>query len=79
MAATAADGTFAIKNIPAGKHAFQFSHGKLGYLRTVTIGGKTLKDIKGLHELEIKPGENNLGDIVIDAADYKRQIALLSQ
>ena len=68
MAVTDEDGKFTIKNLPAGKWTFQFRHPKGGYVREVTVNNKTEKWSKGRTELTIKPGINDLGDIVIPAA-----------
>ena len=39
MAVSGDDGTFEIKNIPAGKHEFQFWHEAAGYLKNVQFKG----------------------------------------
>ena len=68
MAVTDEDGKFTIKNLPAGKWTFQFRHPKGGYLREVSINNKVEKWSKGRTELTIKSGANDLGNIVIPAA-----------
>ena len=37
MAVSGEDGTFEIKNIPAGKHEFQFWHEAAGYLKNLKL------------------------------------------
>lgn len=71
MAATGEDGTFEIKDIPAGKHDFQFWHEAAGYLKDVEFkGGKA--DRRGRAELTIAAGQTlDLGDIKVKASDLK--------
>lgn len=71
MAASGEDGSFAIENLPVGKHNLQIWHEIPGTIKEMQVGGKTVKDRKGLLEIEVKPGENDLGDIIIDAGDLK--------
>lgn len=66
MAITGEDGSFEIKNIPAGKHEFQLWQEKSGYLRGIEVGGKKTSK-KGRIKLDIEAGETkDLGDILID-------------
>ena len=51
---TNADGTFEIKNIPAGKHEFQFWQTK--YLKLYK-DGKEITGRRGVIKIEIKDGE----------------------
>jgi hypothetical protein len=71
MAASAEDGTFEIKNIPAGKHEFQFWHESPGYLKDVKIGtGKSNR--QGRAQLTIPAGKTlDLGDIKVPASMLK--------
>jgi hypothetical protein len=71
MAATGDDGKFEIKDIPAGKHDFQFWHEAGGYLKDLTLkGGKT--DRRGRAELSIADGQTlDLGDIKVKASALK--------
>jgi hypothetical protein len=71
MAASAEDGTFEIKNIPAGKHEFQFWHESPGYLRDIKIGsGKSNR--QGRVQLTIAAGKTlDLGDIKVPASMLK--------
>ena len=71
-AISAEDGSFSIKNIPAGKWKFQFWHKKAGYLRKLEI-----KDYKvgrrGEIEIEIKDGETvDLGKMELPSSSLKK-------
>ena len=67
MAVTAADGSFEIKNIPAGTHKFIFWHEGSGNLKKLDLGvEKTGK--KGRAKLKISAGETlDLGDVKVSA------------
>jgi plastocyanin len=70
-AISGADGTFEIKNIPAGKHKFKLWH-ESGNLKNVKLPGGTT-DRKGVAELTIAAGQTlDLGDIKIPAASLKK-------
>lgn len=65
LAVSNLDGNFAIKNLPPGKWAFQFWHEQSGYLTEVKFQGKATAWKRGRAEFEIKPGENDLGELVL--------------
>jgi hypothetical protein len=71
MAVSAEDGTFEIKNVPAGTHEFQFWH-ETGYLSGVkTSGGATSN--RGRVKLMVEPGKTlKLGDIKVPVSLLKR-------
>lgn len=56
VAISAADGTFTMKNLPAGELEFQAWHEKSGYVEV-----PTLKWEKGRFKMKIAAGENKLG------------------
>ena len=67
MTATGEDGSFEIKNLPAGKHEFIFWHESKGNLRDLKVGGKKTSR-KGRAKLEIAAGETlDLGDVKVSA------------
>lgn len=68
MAASGEDGSFEIKNIPAGKQEFQLWHEKPGNLKDLKFtGGKTNK--QGRAELTIADGQTlDLGEIKVPAS-----------
>jgi plastocyanin len=71
MATTGEDGTFEIKDIPAGKHEFQFWHEAAGYLKNVKLKSGTT-DRRGRTELNIEAGKTlDLGDIKVPASALK--------
>lgn len=73
MAISGGDGTFEIKNIPAGEHEFVFWHERPGTLRDVSMGdGKT--DRRGRVKIEIPAGQVvDLGEIKVPADSLKEQ------
>jgi plastocyanin len=71
-AVSKADGTFEIKGVPAGEVELQLWHEKAGYLAEMTIGGKAEKVSKGRKKVSVAAGGTDLGDIVLDAAIFKK-------
>ena len=68
MAVSAADGTFEIANVPAGKHDFAFWHEAKGNLKDLKVG-KDKADRKGQLQIEVPAGETvDLGVIEITPA-----------
>ena len=64
FAVSGADGSFEIKNLPAGVWTFQVWHESAGGVEEVSLGGAAAKWSKGRVEFTIKPDEtNDLGDI----------------
>ena len=59
------DGTFKIENLPIGKWEFQTWQERTGYLHT-----KNWK--RGRFTVEIKPGENDLGEIRLEPRQFNR-------
>lgn len=71
MIASAADGTFEIKNIPAGKHEFEFWHEKPGRLKGLKYQGGALNR-QGRAQLTIADGQTvDLGEIKVPASMLK--------
>src|SRR3954468_13639826 len=71
MATSGEDGTFEIKNIPAGTNEFQFWHELALYLKNTKFkGGAT--DARGRAKLKIEAGKTfDLGDIKVPASALK--------
>lgn len=71
MAVSDDNGTFEIKNVPAGKRAFAFWHEAPGLIKDLKVGSAKT-DRRGTVELTIKAGETlDLGDIKVPAASLK--------
>jgi plastocyanin len=69
-AVTGEDGTFEIKDMPAGQQEFQFWH-ESGYLKNVALKGGTT-DNRGRAKLKIEAGKTlDLGDIKVKASGLK--------
>lgn len=67
MAVTAEDGSFEIKNVPAGKHEFIFWHEATGNLKKLSVDGKKTSR-KGRAKLEIPAGDTlDVGDVKVSA------------
>ena len=70
MAVSAEDGTFEIKNLPVGKHEFRFWQESVGWLKGMKFdGGKASS--KGRAKIEIKAGDNDIGEIKIGKSLFK--------
>jgi len=68
-----ADGSFEIKNVPAGGELeLQLWHEKAGFIGEVTVGGKAEKIAKGRKKVKVAAGDNNLGEMVLDANLFKK-------
>ncbi len=65
------DGKFEIQNLPTGRHSFMFWQEKSGYLAEVTVGGKQVSWRRGTTEIELKPGDNDLGTILVRPSLFK--------
>ncbi len=71
MVASAADGTFEIKNIPAGKREFEFWHEQPGRLKKLKYKGGALNQ-QGRAQLTIADGQTlDLGEIKVPASMLK--------
>lgn len=73
FAISAEDGTFEIKNLPAGKELeFQVWQEKSGYVQNAKIDGKDAGWKRGRFKMTIKPGDNDLGEIKLDPAQFQK-------
>lgn len=77
FAVSAKDGAFEIEHLPAGEFSFQLWHESLGYLKKIAVGGKSREGKKGVHSFAVTPGDNDLGEVAIAAADYANQLEKL--
>ena len=68
MAVSAEDGSFEIKNIPAGPQQFAFWHEVKSYLRNLEVG-EVKTDRKGIAKVDVPAGGTlDLGEIKVSAA-----------
>lgn len=72
MAVSGADGTFTIENLPVGKHKLQIWHEVPGNVKEMIVAGKPYTDRRGLLEIDVKAGENDLGDLKINADQFDK-------
>ena len=71
MVASAADGTFEIKNVPAGKREFEFWHEKPGRLKKLKYQGGALNQ-QGRATLTVADGQTlDVGEIKVPASMLK--------
>ena len=79
MAVTDKFGNFRIEGLPVGTHEFQLWHERAGYLRNVNVKGRKASS-RGRFKIEIKSGENDLGNIAVPASllreDVRRRVPL---
>ena len=61
-------GELTIENIPAGKWTFTIWHEGCGFVTSGQQDGKAKEWKKGKIDVEIKKGDNNLGEIKIPVA-----------
>jgi hypothetical protein len=73
MALTSPTGEFTLKNLPLGKHSFHVWHEMGGNVTKARRNGEEQEWKKGRIELEIRPGRNDLGDVLVPAASLKRK------
>lgn len=71
MACSDADGRFAIRNLPAGKHSFRLWHERTGYLKNTRVGSLQT-DSRGRLTIMIHKGNNELPDIRIAPGKFIR-------
>lgn len=72
MAISAADGTFEIAKLPAGKHEFIIWHESVANMKKLTVGSAGKTNSRGRIKIEIPAGgELDLGEIKVKPADLK--------
>ena len=71
VAVSAADGTFEIKNIPAGNWTFRAWQERSGYIEEVKIDGKAKKWDKGRFDVKIEDKKDlDLGEVLIGIKEF---------
>lgn len=72
-AVSKADGTFEIKNIPAGDQEFIVYHERSGYVTDAEVKGEKTKWVKGVMKVSIKSGETtDLGDVKLAPEQFNK-------
>jgi plastocyanin len=66
------DGTFEIKNVPAGEVELQFWHEKAGYIGEMKVGGKAEKVSKGRRKVSVAAAGTDLGDMVLAPTIFQK-------
>lgn len=71
VAITSAEGTFELRNVPAGTWKFRFWHERPGYLQALITNGRPAPLEKGNWMLDIHPDETlDLGDLIAPAEQF---------
>jgi hypothetical protein len=66
-------GKLALANVPQGKWTFRLWHERAGYVRSVHLGGADVDWPRAGLAIEIKPGRNDLGDVLVKPAAFNEQ------
>lgn len=72
MAVSDFNGYFEILNLPVGEWTFQFWHEEAGYVDDVDLAGKPTTWRRGRGSFEIKPGQNDLGEIKVKPEAFEK-------
>lgn len=73
MAASGKDGTWELKNVPAGKWTFRFWQEGAGFVRDVKVKGKMTKWDKGLVEITMTKDGVDLGEVEMSAKMFEKK------
>jgi hypothetical protein len=65
MAVSSKDGQFEIRNLPCGTWTFQIWHEVVGSVQEVTIDHRPQSWRRGRTEIDIAPGTNDLGEVIL--------------
>jgi hypothetical protein len=66
------NGELQLTNLPVGKWSFKVWH-EVGYVKEASIGGKAIAWPRGIAEFEIKPGNNDVGEIKLSPKTFERR------
>jgi hypothetical protein len=72
MAVSDASGKLTIPKVPVGKWSFLVWHERKGLIRSFSHDGKPTELPRQGWSLEIKPGKNDLGDVLLKSAQLER-------
>lgn len=70
VAVTSERGTFKIENLPVGNWQFRIWHERAGFVDNVTIDKKDVLWPKGIVDVTIQAGKNDLGRVGIDVKEF---------
>lgn len=70
VAVSAADGSFEIKDLPAGDWTFRAWHERSGFVEEIKLGGKATKWEKGRFEAKITDKDTDLGEIKVGIKEF---------
>ena len=63
-------GKIKLAKLPTGKRTLVVWHERCGYVKKATVAGKEVEWLRG-REVEIKPGKNDLGDVLVKPEVFK--------
>ena len=72
VAVTDAQGSFELKNLPAGEWTLRLWHEKPGYIKEATLAGKPQTWPAGRADITIQPGDNTWGDVKLSPELFKK-------
>lgn len=72
MALSDSSGKLTIAVLPVGKHTFRVWQESAGFVKAASRGGKPVEWPRARVEIEIKPGENDLGEIKLSPAIFRK-------
>ena len=72
FAVSGTDGKFEMKDVPARELEFQVWQEKSGFVPAVKLGDKPQKWVRGKFTYDVKPDQNDLGDIVVSAEVFNK-------
>lgn len=70
VAVSGADGSFEIKDLPAGDWTFRAWHERSGFVEEIKLDGKATKWEKGRFDAKITGGDTDLGTITVSAKEF---------
>ncbi|HEV7282724.1 MAG TPA: hypothetical protein VGN57_21135 [Pirellulaceae bacterium] len=70
VAVTSDRGSFKIENLPVGNWRFRVWHERAGFVDDVTIANKKVAWPKGVVDVNVQPGKNELGRVGIDVNQF---------
>lgn len=72
MAVSDTSGKLTIRNLPAGERTFRIWHERIGFVKQATIRGEERMLDRGRLDLQIEPGANDLGEVLLEPGAFKK-------